>query len=61
MKDGFKVLFLIFLRNVIIPGSMLMLGIWFVVLLFGGGALHLEVLITGLVGLIGSIILTRKL
>ena len=62
LKGGFIVLFKLFLRNIVIPMCSVMLVVWFVVTLFAGkGITHLEVLITGLVGLILSIILIRKL
>ena len=62
MRDNFRFLLVLLLRNIIMPASILMIIVWFVVTLFSGKAInHLEVLITGVVGLIASIMLIRKL
>lgn len=62
MKDGFRFLLKLFLRNIIIPLSSVMVIVWLVVTLFAGkGITYIELLITGLIGLILSIILIRNL
>ena len=62
MRNNFKFLQVLLLKNIIIPASILMIIVWFVVILFSGkGINHIEVLITGVVGLIASIVLIHKL
>ena len=62
MRNNFKFLQVLLLKNIIIPASILMIIVWFVVILFSGkGINHIEVLITEVVGLIASIVLIHKL
>ena len=62
LKGGFIVLFKLFLRNIVITISSLMIVIWLVPTLTGSMKVsHIEILIIGLVGFIVSLILIRKL
>jgi hypothetical protein len=62
MKNGFKFIVALFLRNIVIPLSSVMIFIWLTTTLFADkGITHLEVLATGLIGIIVSVIIIRKL